>query len=303
MSTISDRKLVVRVTNTTETPYLIKINTQFAEFSVVTPEQAKFIKPMDLEILSIIPQGDPDLTIHLNELLRTIKPELQSNTLWFPTPKNTGKIEDDNPIQTRTLEEVCELKKKKNWIRKAKKIPKETFRKIWLDQYTANRKPRTSSWKLSGWLPWLFCQTQSGFWDEHGIEGESYPKRRQCCIQPKSTHVIPPKRRSARWISPDAQVWSYYFFYLFSKFASPIFAQRKPNENLRLLVDLSKMNILYADDYTKNNHPVSTLTDAAQHLAGKSLFCKVDCSQAYHCLQMTDQRSVKMLAFKFSNCY
>ena len=129
MSTISDRKLVVRVTNTTETPYLIKINTQFAEFSVVTPEQAKFIKPMDLAILSMIPQGDPDLTIHLNELLRTIKPELQSNTLWFPTPENTGKIEDDNPIQTRTLEEVCELKKKKNWIRKAKQNPKRNVSK------------------------------------------------------------------------------------------------------------------------------------------------------------------------------
>ena len=51
----------------------------------------------------------------------------------------------------------------------------------------------------------------------------------------------------------------------------------------------------------KNNHPVSTLSDAAQHLAGKSLFCKLDCSQAYHCLQMADQRSVEMLEFKFAS--
>ena len=55
----------------------------------------------------------------------------------------------------------------------------------------------------------------------------------------------------------------------FSKYASPIFAQRKPNGKLRLLVDLRKMNTLIADDYTNNNHPVSTLSDAAQHLAGK----------------------------------
>ena len=68
----------------------------------------------------------------------------------------------------------------------------------------------------------------------------------------------------------------------FSKYASPIFAQRKPNGKLRLLVDLRKINSLIADDYTNNNHPVSTLLDAAQHLAGKSLFCKLDCSQAYH---------------------
>ena len=87
----------------------------------------------------------------------------------------------------------------------------------------------------------------------------------------------------------------------FSKYACPIFAQRKPNGKLRLLVDLRKINTLIADDYTNNNHPVSTLSDAAQHLAGKSLFCKLDCSQAYHCLQMADQRWVEMLAFNFAS--
>ena len=84
----------------------------------------------------------------------------------------------------------------------------------------------------------------------------------------------------------------------FSKYASPIFPQRKHSGKLRLLVDLRKINSLIADDYTNNNYPVSTLSDAAQDLAGKSLFCKLDCSQAYHCSQMADQRSVEMLAFK-----
>ena len=85
----------------------------------------------------------------------------------------------------------------------------------------------------------------------------------------------------------------------FSKYASPIFAQRKLNGNSRLLVDLRKINTLIADDCTNNIHPNSTLSDSAQHLAGKSLFCKLDCSQAYHCLQMADQRSIEMLAFNF----
>ena len=86
----------------------------------------------------------------------------------------------------------------------------------------------------------------------------------------------------------------------FSKYASPIFAQKKRNGKLRLLVDLLKIKSLIADDYTNNNHPVSTLSDAAQHLAGKSLLFKLHCSQAYHCLQMVDQRSVEMLAFNFA---
>ena len=87
----------------------------------------------------------------------------------------------------------------------------------------------------------------------------------------------------------------------FSMYASLMFAQRKPNGKLRLLVDLRKSNNLVADNYTNINHTVSTFSDAAQHLAGKSLFCKLDCSQTYHCLQVADQRSVEMLAFNYAS--
>ena len=34
----------------------------------------------------------------------------------------------------------------------------------------------------------------------------------------------------------------------FSKYASPVFAQRKPNGDLRLIVDIRKINTLIADD-------------------------------------------------------
>ena len=86
-----------------------------------------------------------------------------------------------------------------------------------------------------------------------------------------------------------------------SKYASPIFAQIIPNGKNRLRVDLTKIDTLIADDYSNNHHPVSPLLDAAQHLAGNSLFCKRFCSHAYHCLQMAEQRSVEMLAFNFAS--
>ena len=74
----------------------------------------------------------------------------------------------------------------------------------------------------------------------------------------------------------------------FSNYSSLLFAQRKPNGKLRLFVDLRKISSLIVDDYTTNNQPFTTLSDAAEHLAGKSLFCKLGCFQAYHCLQMAD---------------
>ena len=109
MSTIIDKRIAVKVTNTTESPNLNKKPTQIAELSV---EQSKHNKPVDMAILSMIPQDDPALTAYLNELLKTSKPEQQDNTFWFPAPKNPGKPEDHTPIQTRTLIELNEPKDK-----------------------------------------------------------------------------------------------------------------------------------------------------------------------------------------------
>ena len=43
------------------------------------------------------------------------------------------------------------------------------------------------------------------------------------------------------------------------------------------------------------------MSEAAQHLAGKSLLCKLDCFHAYHCLQMADKHSGEMLAFNVAS--
>ena len=114
MSTIIDKKIAVRVTNTTESPYTINKNTRVAEFSVVNPEESKFIKPVDTAILSMIPAGDPDMVTYLTELLRTNKTDQQNNTFWFPTPKNPGNTEDHTPIQTRILADSVNCNEGKN---------------------------------------------------------------------------------------------------------------------------------------------------------------------------------------------
>ena len=86
----------------------------------------------------------------------------------------------------------------------------------------------------------------------------------------------------------------------FCKDANTICTQRKPNSKLGIPKVLGKINSPIADDYISNNYTVGTLSDAVQHLAGKSLFCKLDCSQVYHCLQMADQRSVETIPINFS---
>ena len=50
-----NKKVAVRVTKSLDSPNLFKQNTKIAEFSVVTPEQSKYIKLVDMAILSMIP--------------------------------------------------------------------------------------------------------------------------------------------------------------------------------------------------------------------------------------------------------
>ena len=118
MSTKSDSKMAVRLTNTTQTPCLVKRNTQIAETFVVTPEQAKFIKPADMAIFSMIAEGDSDLTVYLNDLFRSNKPEQQSKIIWFPTRESPGRSADHTPIKTRILKKLYELKEKEKLNRK-----------------------------------------------------------------------------------------------------------------------------------------------------------------------------------------
>ena len=113
-STIIDKKTADR----TESPISIKKNTQIAELSVATPEQPKFIQPVDTAIFSMTPEGDLHLTNYLTELLRTNKSDQQINTFWFPTQETPGNTKDHAPNQTRTLKKCVKCNKKKNWSRK-----------------------------------------------------------------------------------------------------------------------------------------------------------------------------------------
>ena len=60
----------------------------------------------------------------------------------------------------------------------------------------------------------------------------------------------------------------------FSKYASPIFCTEKLNGKLRHLVDLRKINTLVTGDFTLSILPVSTFSDAGQHLTVKSRFAR-----------------------------
>ena len=81
----------------------------------------------------------------------------------------------------------------------------------------------------------------------------------------------------------------------YSKYSSPLFAHRKESGKLSFLIDLRRFNHLLKDGYLNANFPISNMQDATNHFAGKTMFTKLDCSQAYHCVPMADELSVQLL--------
>ena len=246
MSTITDRKIAVRVTNTTESPYTINKNTQIAEFSVVTPEQFKFIKPVDMEILSMIPEGDPDLITYLTELLRTNKQDQQTNTFWFPTPEDPGNTEEHTPIQTRILKELRELQLKEKLNPKDSTDSKMEFlrRFDWTDTLLTETEKQAVEDILVEYHD-IFARHRMDIGMNTEFKVRLTPKDDKAVY---SQNLPMPIHLKEDLIVELALMHKYGIITVlpFSKYASPIFAQRKPNGKLRLLVDLRKINTLVA---------------------------------------------------------
>ena len=300
LATAHNKRLNIRIANLTDFPHTIKSHTKLAELQILKPEDTKQIRPVDAAALKLL--EDPDDThMYVNELMKSKESEQNDENFWFPTPENPGNEDEHTPIQRRILKEIREL------IQKEQLDPTkdQESRKKFLDMF---------SWegsKIEGNDRKQLEETIVEYNDifarhrlDIGINNTFKVKLTPKDERPIYTQSLPVPINLKEDLTVELALMHRYGIITtlpFSKYASPIFAQRKPNGKLRLLVDLRKINALISDDYINNNHPVSTLSDAAQHLAGKQLFCKLDCSQAYHCLQMADQRSIEMLAFNFAS--
>ena len=300
LATAHNKRINLPITNLTDFPHTIKDHTKLAEMQILKPEDTKRVRPIDVPTLTTL--QDPDDThMYVNELMKSTNNEQNDENLWFPTPENPGNEDEHTPIQRRKLKETRELKKKEQFDN-----TKDTeSRKEFLDMF------KWEGSQIEGNDRKLFEQTIVEYNDifarhrlDIGTNKSFKVKLTPKDERPIYTQSIPVPINLKEYLTVELALMHRYGIITtlpFSKYASSIFAQRKPNGELRLLVDLRKINALISDDYINNNHPVSTLSDAAQHLAGKKLFCKLDCSQAYHCLQMADQRSIQMLAFNFAS--
>ena len=54
-------------------------------------------------------------------------------------------------------------------------------------------------------------------------------------------------------------------------------------------------------DFDEHDQPITNIVDAAKRKACKRCFCKLDCSEAYHCFQMAKEQSIQFLSYRFGS--
>ena len=238
--------------------------------------------------------------MYVNELIKCNENEQYDEYFWFPTPENPGNKEVHTPMQRRILKKIRELNKKEQ----LEPTKDQTSRKLLLEmfQWEGSQVEGNDRKQLEQTIVEyndIFALHRLDIGINNTFKVKLTPKDERP-IYTQSLTVQINLKEDLRVELALMHRYGIITTLPFSKYASPISLQRKPNGKFCLLVHLRKINALISDDYINNNQPVSTLSDAAQHLPGKKLFCKLDCSQAYTCLQMADQRSIEMLAFNLA---
>ena len=110
LSSTQNNKQMVQISNFLDHPYTLEKGTHIANFSILTPEQTKHIRPVNpTSVRHLLNNNHDDAVHYINSLLKTPRTDEINETYRFPTPQNPGNEREHTPIQTRILNDLREL--------------------------------------------------------------------------------------------------------------------------------------------------------------------------------------------------
>ena len=308
--TTDDSKLYISALNVTDHVITLPNKSTIANFSILTSTDMKNIIPIDPQTLALAKMTNPENVKHeINQLIQVnksndvkpIKPKPEYEKFWFPTPETCENPNILTPIQREIYDQILHFKNLELCEPKSSDHDRLTF----LDQFNWENSVLTNEQRSQ--VEHLLVK-YSDIFAKHRFD-VGYNSELQIKLTPEHQRPLytqgPPTPIHLRKELTIELALMHYFGLITtlsqSKYSSPLFAHRKPSGKLRMLIDLRRINHSLKNDYLNTNFPISNMTDASNHFAGKNLFTKLDCSQAYHCVQMADDISVQLLAFNFSS--
>ena len=110
--TLTNSQVEVHLNIFTDTPYFLKRGTQIANFTVLTPEQMKYVKPIEHVTTWHLLQDNPENAAHYeSSLIKSTKPEDFKENYWFPTSEDPWDPQHPTPIQKRILPKLRNFQK------------------------------------------------------------------------------------------------------------------------------------------------------------------------------------------------
>ena len=249
LSSTQNNKHMVQISNFLDHPYTLKRGTHMANFSILTPEQTKHIRPVNPTSVRHLLNNNHDDAIHyINSLLKTSKPDEVNETYWFPTPQNPGTEQEYTPIQTRILNELREIEQ----LEKLNPLENIDSRNQFLSNFdwTDSTLQQDAKQAVENLLV-EFHDIFARYRFDIEINTEFKVQLNSLDNRPAYSQSLPAPINLKDDILVELALLHKYGIITtlpFSKYASPVIAQRKPNGKLRLLVDLRKRNTLIADD-------------------------------------------------------
>ena len=273
----------------------VQKNSVIARITILTPKQAEYLQPINPQLLSNYFNQNINALIQDSE----IKVSPSTDELWFPTPENCSNPEILTGIEKCIYDEIVQLKKEEKLDPISNALDKQKFlaQFPWKNSVFNSEQRRTVENLLLDYHH-IFARHRLDIGKNDDFKVKLTPEH----DEPMYTQGPPTPIHYRDEVLVELallQYWGVITTLKYSKYSSPIFAVRKPSGKLRLLVDLRRINHLIRHDYDNHNFPIATLADVSAHLAGKKFFAKLDCSQAYHVLQMADPLSVQLLSFNF----
>ena len=295
-------KTVIGMVNIGTRPVTIPADTRVATLEILTPEQARYLAPIDPAVADKVSKI-PDLEVSKVEFNQLIcnKAVAEEGLHWFPTPET---CKDPSKLEGPMLRIYNEL----TAFKKAEKLDPKLSPAM-RAEFLANFK----------WKDTVFNAEQKRIMEALLVEFNDIFSRHRWDVggndemQVKLTpeHDEPVFKRSPPTpihykddLMVELAIMQYFGIIAplsASKYSSPIFCQRKSNGRLRILIDLRRINHLIRHDYDEFNFPIANMADAVAHVVGKIMFSKFDCRHAYYAVRMADQRSIQLLSFNFAS--
>ena len=305
----------VGILNLTGQPCTIPARTTVGKLKLLTSEQIEFLTPIDPAVLNMVQRYSTSVQESIESIatIYNLKPKKagqsglnlldvdDSRSFWFPTPENCSDPTSLTGVEKDIYDAIVKFKKMEELNPNNSTEQKNEF----LSKFVWENSILTPAEKVK--LEELLVKYQHIF-SRHrldiGKNTEFKVKLTPLDQRAVYTQGRPTPIHLRKEMLVELSLMQYYGIIVslpYSKHASPIFAQRKSSGNLRILIDLRRVNHLIKHDYDSHNFPISSLADVGNHLAGKKYFTKLDCSQAFHVVRMADMESIQLLAFNFES--